>query len=193
MAPGSPPPAPMAAAAPAREESRKESPAEPEAKADSGKDSLARNKAKDEQGKDQPATDTSGDSGSTLRSNFSETAFFVPQLLTETDGSAAIEFTVPDSVTSWNVWVHALTQDLSGASERREVRTVKELMVRPYLPRFFREADSADLKVMVNNAGDKPLSGKLQLEIFDPETQQSVLPLFQVRTPSQPFSVEPGK
>ncbi len=197
MAPGAPPPAPMASAAPLREESAStppaKAPAEPEAKADSGKDSLARNKAKDEQGKDQPATDTSGDSGSALRSNFSETAFFVPQLLTEKDGSAAIEFTVPDSVTSWNVWVHALTQDLSGASERREVRTVKELMVRPYLPRFFREIDSADLKVMVNNAGDKPLKGKLLLEILDPETQQSVLPLFQVRTASQPFSVEPGK
>ena len=66
-------------------------------------------------------------------------------------------------------------------------------MVRPYLPRFFREADSADLKVMVNNAGDKPLKGKLLLEILDPETQQSVLPLFQVRTASQPFAVEPGK
>ena len=193
MAPGSPPPAPMAAAAPALEESRKESPAEPEAKADNGKDSLAKNKAKSPDAADQPTADKAGDSGSTLRSNFSETAFFVPQLLTETDGSAAIEFTVPDSVTSWNVWVHALTQDLSGASERREVRTVKELMVRPYLPRFFREADSADLKVMVNNAGDKPLKGKLLLEILDPETQQSVLPLFQVRTASQPFAVEPGK
>ena len=96
MAPGSPPPAPMAAAAPAREESRKESPAEPEAKADNGKDSLARNKAKSPDAADQPTADKSGDSGSTLRSNFSETEFFVPQLLTEKDGSAAIEFTVPD-------------------------------------------------------------------------------------------------
>ena len=44
------------------------------------------------------------------RSNFSETAFWQPQLLTDADGSATIEFTVPDSVTSWNVWVHAVTQ-----------------------------------------------------------------------------------
>ncbi len=167
----------------AQSEPRRETPADPteggtrqpEAKADNGKDSLAKNKAKSPDAADQPTADKAGDSGSTLRSNFSETAFFVPQLLTETDGSAAIEFTVPDSVTSWNVWVHALTQDLSGASERREVRTVKELMVRPYLPRFFREADSADLKVMVNNAGDKPLKGKLLLEILDPETQQVIL------------------
>ncbi|MBL9040388.1 MAG: hypothetical protein JNM83_02235 [Myxococcales bacterium] len=181
---------PKSAGAPAPEPMAETAAASP----DSGKD---REESKAAPKKEAPgngaAADQPADSGSTLRSNFSETAFFVPQLLTEKDGSAAIEFTVPDSVTSWNVWVHALTRDLSGASERREVRTVKELVVRPYLPRFFREADSADLKVMVSNAGDKPLAGKLQLEIFDPETQQSVLPLFQVRTPSQPFSVEPGK
>ena len=49
-----------------------------------------------------------------LRSNFAETAFWQPQLLTGADGSATIEFTVPDSVTSWNVWVHAVTRDLRG-------------------------------------------------------------------------------
>ena len=39
-----------------------------------------------------------------LRSNFAETAFFEPHLLTGADGSVAIEFEVPDSVTSWKVW-----------------------------------------------------------------------------------------
>ena len=54
-----------------------------------------------------------------LRTDFSETAFWKPQLLTGADGSAAIEFTVPDSVTSWNVWVHAVTRDLGRISRRR--------------------------------------------------------------------------
>lgn len=194
MAPGAPPP-PMAAA-PARAVTRSgaladEAPSEAEEKDSDGKQ--AESKPKEAPRKESAAPEQTADTGSTLRQNFSETAFFVPQLLTEADGSAAIEFTVPDSVTSWNVWVHALTQDLSGASARREVRTVKELMVRPYLPRFFREVDSADLKVMVNNAGEKPLSGKLQLEIFDPETQKSLLDRFQVRAAVQPFAVEPGK
>lgn len=195
MAPGAPPPPMAAAPAPsvtrsgaiAREESAE--PDAEEATATLAKKDASKDSPKKASAADQP----SADAGSTLRQNFAETAFFVPQLLTEPDGSAAIEFTVPDSVTSWNVWIHALTQDLSGASLRREVRTVKELMVRPYLPRFFREADSADLKVMVNNAGDKPLSGKLQLEIFDPETQKSLLDRFQVRAGLLPFAVEPGK
>ena len=38
--------------------------------------------------------------------------------------------TVPDSVTSWNVWVHAITKDLRSGSARKETRSIKELMVR---------------------------------------------------------------
>ena len=128
-----------------------------------------------------------------VRSNFAETAFFRPQLLTDKDGTAALEFTVPDSVTSWNVWVHAVTKDLRGGSHRAETRSVKDLMVRPYLPRFFREGDQAQLKVVVNNAGASKLSGVLKLEIIDPQTQKSKLELFEVKTTEGRFSVDQGK
>ena len=90
-----------------------------------------------------------------LRSDFSETAFWKPQLLTDADGSAVIEFQVPDSVTSWNVWVHAITRDLKSGSLHKETQSVKDLMVRPYVPRFLREGDAAELKVVVNNASDR--------------------------------------
>src|SRR6185436_5731775 len=72
----------------------------------------------------------------TLRSDFSETAFWQPHLLTGPDGTASIEFTAPDSVTSWSFWLHAVTRDLRAGSLETEVRSVKDLMVRPYLPRF---------------------------------------------------------
>lgn len=127
-----------------------------------------------------------------VRSNFAETAFWQPQLLTGADGSATIEFQVPDSVTSWNFWVHAITKDLRAASTVREVKTVKDLMVRPYLPRFLREADEAQLKVVVNNAGKTPLSGELALEIFDPDTNENLAPLFGVGKTSQKFDVAAG-
>ena len=126
------------------------------------------------------------------RSNFAETAFFLPSLVTDGAGQAQIEFTVPDSVTSWNLWVHAITRDLRAGSLKKETRSVKELMVRPYLPRFFREGDKADLKIVVNNASDKPLSGQLTFEIFDPETKQDLAPLFGVTNKVQSFTVQPN-
>ena len=113
-----------------------------------------------------------------LRSDFSETAFWQPHLLTGADGSVTFEFKVPDSVTSWNVWVHAITRDLKSGSVNREAKTVKELMVRPYLPRFLREGDQAEIKVVVNNASDKELKGALNFDIIDTATDQSILSQF---------------
>jgi uncharacterized protein YfaS (alpha-2-macroglobulin family) len=129
-----------------------------------------------------------------LRSNFSETAFWQPNLLAGPDGSAAIEFTVPDSVTSWRVFVHGVTQDLMGGSLQKEARTVKDLMVRPYLPRFFREGDTAELRVMVNNASDDDLAGEVALEIFDPATNENLAPAFGLpeKVPPRPFAVKGG-
>ena len=51
--------------------------------------------------------------------------------------------------------------DLRSGSVQKETRSVKDLLVRPYLPRFFREGDQAELKVVVNNAADHELSGEL--------------------------------
>lgn len=131
-----------------------------------------------------------------LRADFSETAFWEPHLLLASDGSATIEFQVPDSVTDWNVWVHAVTTDLRGGSVNARTQSVKELMVRPYLPRFLREGDTAVVKVVVNNAGETPLEGALDFEIVDPETDEDLRPLFaldEATSTRVPFSVEPGK
>jgi uncharacterized protein YfaS (alpha-2-macroglobulin family) len=130
-----------------------------------------------------------------LRSEFAETAFWQPHLLTGPDGSASIEFTVPDSVTSWNVFVHAVTRDWKAGAIQKEARSVKELMVRPYVPRFLREGDRADLKIVVNNASDKPMAGRVAIDILDPDTNASALSAFGVaaENASLPFAVEAGR
>ncbi len=129
-----------------------------------------------------------------VRSNFAETAFWQPHLLTGADGTATIEFTVPDSVTSWRVFVHGVTRDLAGGTLEAETKTVKDLMVRPYLPRFFREGDKADLRVMVNNAGTAALAGEVTLEISDPLTGENLAPAFGLpaAVPARTFKVEAG-
>ncbi|MEM7584239.1 MAG: alpha-2-macroglobulin family protein [Acidobacteriota bacterium] len=145
---------------------------------------------------DAPDTNTGETQAPEVRSNFSETAFWEPHLVTGNDGSVAFEFTVPDSVTEWNVWVHAITKDLRSGALEQQTKTVKELLVRPYLPRFFREGDRAELEVVVNNAGETELAGALDFEIFDPETEESLLAEFGL-TPRTaraiPFQVAAGE
>jgi len=109
-----------------------------------------------------------------LRTDFSETAFWEPHLITDREGNATFEFTVPDSVTSWNLWVHAITKNLMSGSLKEQAQSVKDLMVRPYLPRFLREGDTAELKVVVNNTSDHDLKGEVSLDLLDPETEASL-------------------
>src|SRR5262249_36515666 len=144
--------------------------------------------AKDEAGKgDTTVARGPAAAAEPIRANFAETAFFQPQLLTAADGSAVIEFTVPDSVTAWNLWAHARTRDLRRRSAHKETRSIKDLMVRPYMPRFFREGDRAALKVVVNNASDKPMSGTLTLDVEDPDTGKSVANTFALSNTSRSF------
>lgn len=127
-----------------------------------------------------------------VRSNFAETAFFLPHLITDGEGQVALEFTAPDSVTAWNVWVHAVTRDLRGVSAVRETRTIKELMVRPYTPRFLREGDRADLRVMLNSAAERPLRGAVELTILDPATDEPLGAAFALVEPRREFELPPG-
>lgn len=125
-----------------------------------------------------------------LRSNFSESAFWFPQLLSGADGSVEFSFTVPDSVTGWNVWVSAITRGLSGGQLHAHAESAKPLMVRPYLPRFLREGDQAQIEVVLNNATEEALQGTVHFDLEDPETHRSLAKDFGLTTLDRPFTVE---
>jgi len=131
-----------------------------------------------------------------LRADFAETALWEPTLLTGADGSVTVSYQVPDSVTEWNLWMVAVTRDLRAGRLHATTRSVKELMVRPYLPRFLREGDRATIRIEVNDAGDVPLEGAVDLDIVDPESGESLLGAFGLSPETAhglPFRVEPGR
>lgn len=127
------------------------------------------------------------------RKNFNETAFFKPHLLLEKDGTVTFEFEVPESLTQWKVWVSAITRDLRGGSTTALSRTSKELMVRPYLPRFLRTGDQANIEVLINNASDKALSGKMSFDIIDPATDKTIASTFKLNPQPRAFNVKAGQ
>ena len=125
-----------------------------------------------------------------VRSNFSETAFFSPHLVIGEKGMVAVEFEVPDSVTSWRVLANAVTRDMRGGTVSEETKSVKELMVRPYVPRFLREGDRAEIKVSINNASLKLIAGEVTFDIEDADSGKSVIGDFGLKAPGQlKFSV----
>jgi len=124
-----------------------------------------------------------------VRENFNETAFFYPHLVLDDNGSVAFEFEVPESLTEWKVWVSAITKDLRGGSATKFSKTSKELMVRPYLPRFLRAGDQATIEVLINNSGKQTLSGKLEFDVIDPDTKQTLATNFKLIKGQRDFKV----
>ncbi len=101
-------------------------------------------------GAEAPASGTADVPQPATRTDFRETAFFFPDLLTDKDGSVILKFTMPDALTRWKLLGLAHTTDLKTARFTKEVITQKPLMVTPNLPRFLREGDRITLTAKVN-------------------------------------------
>ena len=111
----------------------------------------------------------------TPRTNFNETAFFYPQLRTDSMGNVKFNFTVPESLTRWNVKMLAHTKDLYFGQGEAQVVTQKDLMVQMNLPRFVRQSDKLVLSANVVNLTDKELNTSVQFEMINPETEKPIL------------------
>jgi uncharacterized protein YfaS (alpha-2-macroglobulin family) len=170
MAPGAAP-APMAAAAAARDGSKRMEKA-------TDKKSFA---AKEEPG--QP-----GQPPAAVRTDFSETAYFEPQLKI-TAGRGAISFKAPEQLTSWKIQASALTRDVKRGSFAAEAVTRKELMVRVDMPRFYREGDQGEIKAVVHNETEAELSGEVTLSVI--EDGKSAADQLALSELTKPFTVKP--
>ncbi|HYC27859.1 MAG TPA: alpha-2-macroglobulin family protein, partial [Chitinophagaceae bacterium] len=128
-----------------------------------------------------------------VRRNFNETAFFLPQLHTDTLGNIEFSFTMPESVTRWKWMLMAHTKGLSFGYNDTSVITQKELMVQPNLPRFMREGDSMSLVTKVANTGANDMSGEVELQLLDAITNEPVNALFGHDQRGVPFTVPAGQ
>ncbi|MGQ0828213.1 MAG: alpha-2-macroglobulin family protein [Bacteroidota bacterium] len=111
------------------------------------------------------------------RRNFSETAFFYPQLETDKEGNIIIKFTIPEALTKWKMMGFAHTKDLKFGQIENELITQKELMVVPNVPRFFRENDKMEFSAKISNLSDKELTGTAQIFFYDATSMKEITPL----------------
>ena len=109
-----------------------------------------------------------------LRQNFNETAFFYPDLRTDSAGNVSFSFTSPEALTTWKFRVLAHTRDLDYGLSTKEVITQKTLMLEPNLPRFFRAGDKVWFSVKVVYNGAPSIRAKVSLSLFDAITMQPV-------------------
>ncbi|MEP6750608.1 MAG: alpha-2-macroglobulin family protein, partial [Bacteroidota bacterium] len=123
-----------------------------------------------------------------IRKNFNETAFFLPDLKTDSAGNISFGFTIPEALTKWKFQSLAHTKDLAFGYSSNSVVTQKPLMVQPNAPRFMREGDKMELSAKVVNLTDKELTGTVELDLFNTATNEPVDGWFVNMYPTQYFT-----
>lgn len=109
-----------------------------------------------------------------VRENLEETAFFYPSLISDDKGNVSINFTLPESVTTWQLY--GLAHDVQMNSGMISATSVakKTVMVQPNVPRFVRSTDSGIILARVSNTSDKQVDGTARLSFINPETGKEV-------------------
>ncbi len=156
--------------------------------------------AKDAGGFDDAAAAPFGDSPSesvpqvnldqvSARTNLNETAFFLPHLTTQKDGSVKLEFTMPEALTSWRFFAFAHDRELRSGFLSDSIVTAKDLMVQPNPPRFLREGDTLEFTVKVSNQSDSAQQGRIRLTLADAQTLDPADDALGNSQPELPFDI----
>ena len=107
------------------------------------------------------------------RTNLAETAFFLPTLVSGSDGVVTIEFTLPDTLTTWQFKGLAHDASLRSGTLLDECVSAKDLMVEPLVPRFLREGDVVQIPVKVSNTSTSRFVGDVSFALADARTGDS--------------------
>lgn len=93
-------------------------------------------------------------------------ALWQPTLTSDADGNVDIVFTVPNANASWQFKAFAWTRTLDAATRVQQFVANKPVMVKPNLPRFLRQGDTARILATVFNNSDESAVINTTVEIF---------------------------
>ena len=105
-----------------------------------------------------------GVAASVVREYFPDTAYWSSEVLTDANGEATLDITLPDTLTTWQILVRGLTVDTWVGEAQIEVITTQELLVRPITPRFMVVGDHVELAAIVQNTTAEVLAGEATLQ-----------------------------
>jgi len=121
-----------------------------------------------------------GGGNDTSRRDFPETAYWNPHLKTDKGGKVNIEIKLPDNLTTWRLAAIANSQESAFGSKVSEVIVSRDVLIRPFLPRFLSVGDQAKLgAIIVNTSGeDQTIITKIEgegIQMTDEKIKQQVL------------------
>ncbi|KAL9643115.1 hypothetical protein ABK040_003915 [Willaertia magna] len=86
-----------------------------------------------------------------VRKNFNPVAVFAPTTLTNKEGKATIEFTLPDNLTKYRLTAIAVKDEVKAGIKENFIVAQLPLAIRPSLPRFLNFGDRAEFTCVLVN------------------------------------------
>ncbi len=109
------------------------------------------------------ATTVSPGGAPLVRSKFAPVAFYLSSLEVDASGRAEVELTLPDNLTTWNVYAVAATRDDAFGTAQASFETQQPLMLQPVVPRVLREGDQFQASVSVSSLVPQELEALVTL------------------------------
>ncbi|MES2455277.1 MAG: MG2 domain-containing protein [Bacteroidota bacterium] len=109
-----------------------------------------------------------------VRKNFNETAFFFPAVHADKQGVYSLNFTMPESVTTWNWKMMAHTLKGEFVYAERQLYTQLTLMVEANVPRLLYQGDELVLQSRISNLDSLAARGKVSCKIEDAVTGEDL-------------------
>ena len=92
-----------------------------------------------------------------VRSEFRDTALWVPHLVIGSSGKGTVELVVPDNLTTWRATLLGHTRDGRFGLDRARTLSSKPLVISLRVPRFLVDGDRIGLSAVLSNRTDRPL------------------------------------
>ena len=86
-----------------------------------------------------------------LRTNFVDAIEWEPDVITNENGIADVNFKMPDNLTAWRATVKAITGNAEVGQQSDKIISRKNLLIRMEVPRFFRQGDQVTISTIVHN------------------------------------------
>ena len=112
------------------------------------------------------------------RSEFVDTPYWNPSMVTDSAGEAVFKVKLPDNLTTWRLGARAITEGRDGrflvGENTFDLISTRPLLIRPVTPRFFTVGDEAQLAAVVNNNSGSAVNADVSilntdgLEFADP-------------------------
>ena len=130
-----------------------------------------------------------------FRKDFKSTALWEPQVVTNSQGVAEVEFDLPENLTTFRLMATAITADTRCGSAEHEIINSKDLVLKPSKPAFARVGDEFQAGVLVVNSTEEGGSVSVSLnsegiKVLNPEPRDIYLKAGEEREVLFDFVVE---